>query len=139
MRFILHTLTEQLVGPIPLLHTQLHLCTLKTHLNATVSATLLPLCIMPAMHSRPLSSWSATRRKRSRGRATAEAKEPSGATEEWASRSAVRGTRTWSNHSCAGLGGTGMVRVGVWDKGGEEWVSRAVRGTRTWSNSCRVG
>mmetsp|Transcript_20235 Transcript_20235/g.56389 ORF Transcript_20235/g.56389 Transcript_20235/m.56389 type:complete len:258 (-) Transcript_20235:206-979(-) len=63
------------------------------------SATLLPLCIIEAMHSRPLSSWSATFRNRLRGFAMSDLKVPSASTCEKASSRAPRGTRTWSNHS----------------------------------------
>mmetsp|Transcript_24220 Transcript_24220/g.62944 ORF Transcript_24220/g.62944 Transcript_24220/m.62944 type:complete len:277 (+) Transcript_24220:592-1422(+) len=66
-----------------------------------VRDSLEALCIIDAIHSRPLSSWSATRRKRSRGRATVLVKWPSRLTSEEALSSAVRGTRTWSNHSLA--------------------------------------
>ena len=38
---------------------------LAAYLKATVRASLEPDCIMLAMHKRPLSSWSATFRKRS--------------------------------------------------------------------------
>lgn len=56
-------------------------------------------CIIDAMQMRPDSSWSATRRKRSRGRAIALLNAPSASTLENASSSAARGTRTRSKRS----------------------------------------
>mmetsp|Transcript_6431 Transcript_6431/g.18231 ORF Transcript_6431/g.18231 Transcript_6431/m.18231 type:complete len:248 (+) Transcript_6431:1085-1828(+) len=54
---------------------------------------------MAAMQMRPESSWSATLRKRLRGLEMPDRKTPPFSSWEKASRSAPRGTRTWSNHS----------------------------------------
>lgn len=59
-----------------------------------------PDCIMDAMQMRPDSSWSATRKNRSRGRATVLLKRPSGPTLLDAFSSAHRFTRTSAPIHC---------------------------------------
>ena len=64
-----------------------------------VMATFAMESAMEAMQRRPESSWSATLRKRSRGRGIGDEKLPEASTSDDALSSAVRGTATLWNHS----------------------------------------